>query len=238
MSKNISKNFITIQGWMVEELDLNSNNLLVFALIYGFNQDEESEFTGSLNYICNWLNCSRPTASKALNDLVEKQLLIKHTKHINNITFNSYKINFSVVKKLYGGSKETLSGGSKETLPYIDNINNNNYKRDEIFENSILSFWGFNEIANYDKARLVKDFVFSITNAGKLDYFKKQFADYQKVKTNPQFKHSLQKFLGQQSQRFEDGTWDSEIWETKIVKNQTQLPKGVIDHSDNKDLFA
>jgi hypothetical protein len=126
MSKNISKNFITIQGWMVEELDLNSNNLLVFALIYGFNQDEESEFTGSLNYICNWLNCSKPTASKALNDLVEKQLLIKHTKHINNITFNSYKINFSVVKKLYGGGKETLSGGSKETLPYIDNINNNN----------------------------------------------------------------------------------------------------------------
>jgi uncharacterized phage protein (TIGR02220 family) len=125
MSKNISKNFITIQGWMVEELDLNSNNLLVFALIYGFNQDEESEFTGSLNYICNWLNCSKPTASKALNDLVEKQLLIKRTKYINNITFNSYQINFTVVKKLYGGDKETLSGGSKETLPYIDNINNN-----------------------------------------------------------------------------------------------------------------
>jgi hypothetical protein len=124
MSKNISKNFITIQGWMVQELDLNSNNLLVFALIYGFNQDEESEFTGSLNYICNWLNCSKPTASKALNDLVEKQLLIKRTKYINNITFNSYQINFSVVKKLYGGDKETLSGGSKETLPYIDNINN------------------------------------------------------------------------------------------------------------------
>jgi hypothetical protein len=126
MSKNISKNFITIQGWMVEELDLNSNNLLVFALIYGFNQDEESEFTGSLNYICNWLNCSKPTASKALNDLVEKQLLIKRTKYINNITFNSYQINFSVVKKLYGGSKETLSGGGKETLPYIDNINKDN----------------------------------------------------------------------------------------------------------------
>ena len=103
---------------MVEELDLNSNNLLVFALIYGFNQDEESEFTGSLNYICNWLNCSKPTASKALNDLVEKQLLIKHTKPINNITFNSYKINFPVVKKLYGGDKETL--------PNIYNINNNN----------------------------------------------------------------------------------------------------------------
>jgi predicted transcriptional regulator len=163
----MENNYLTIQGWMVSKLGLSGNDLLVFALIYGFSQDGETEFTGSINYITRWLNCSRPTAIKALKNLTENNILEKSTITMNGVSFNRYKANLQVVKKLYPpsknddlGSKETLrgvvkklNGGSKETLPnntintIIDNIEE---KEEEIytplsfdFKKSLLSY-GFN----------------------------------------------------------------------------------------------
>jgi len=119
---------------MVTELELSSNNLLTYSLIYGFSQDGQNEFTGSINYICSWLNCSRPTAMKSLTYLCERQLIIKTSTEQNGVIFNRYKVNLQVVKKLdrggketLQGSKETLQGGGKETLPNNTNINNNSY---------------------------------------------------------------------------------------------------------------
>ena len=56
-----NKDYIVIQGWMINDLNLNGNELLAFALIYGFTKDGESEYTGSINYLSNWLNCTRKT---------------------------------------------------------------------------------------------------------------------------------------------------------------------------------
>lgn len=110
-----SENFVIIQGWMCNELELKGNDLLVFALIYGFSQDGESTFHGSRNYIANTFNISRPTVDKALQNLVDKQYIIKYETDDFNAP-NTYAVNIQVVKKLYMGSKETLQGGSKETL--------------------------------------------------------------------------------------------------------------------------
>jgi hypothetical protein len=121
--KNIKDNYIVIQGWMVQDLNLSGNELMTFALIYGFCQDNESEFTGSINYVCTWLNCTRPTAAKALKGLTDKGLIIKNVVNLNGVQFNRYKINIEGVKNLYRGSKESLHGGSKESLP--NNIINN-----------------------------------------------------------------------------------------------------------------
>jgi hypothetical protein len=129
-------NYLVIQGWMVSELNLSSNDLLTYALIYGFSQDGETEFTGSINYLCKWLNCSRPTAIKSLKFLTEKNLIIKNVNTINGVSFNRYKISLQVVKNLNMGSKETLLGGSKETLPNNTIINNTNNN----IENNIYSF--------------------------------------------------------------------------------------------------
>ena len=142
----MKNNYLVIQGFMVSELNLSGNDLLTYALIYGFSQDGETEFTGSINYLCKWLNCSRPTAIKSLKFLTEKNLIIKSVNTINGVSFNRYKISLGVVKNLNWGSKETLLGGSKETLPNntilnstnnnIDNIN----KRKEKFKNDLFPF--------------------------------------------------------------------------------------------------
>ena len=41
-----NENFILIQGWMINNLKLSGNDLLVYAIIYGFTQDGEQWFEG------------------------------------------------------------------------------------------------------------------------------------------------------------------------------------------------
>ena len=140
-------NYLVIQGWMVSELNLSGNDLLTYALIYGFSQDGETEFTGSINYLCKCLNCSRPTAIKSLKFLTEKNLIVKNVNTINGVSFNRYKISLWVVKNLNRGSKETLPGGSKETLPNNTTINNTNNN----IEMHPLCFWIQNDLKNVSK---------------------------------------------------------------------------------------
>lgn len=108
-------NYVVIQGWMCNELDLSGNELLIFAMIYGFSQDGESSFNGSRTYIANTFNISKPTVDKSLKSLIDKGLIEKTTKIINGVKLNRYKVPVVVVKNLYRGSKEILPP-SKEIL--------------------------------------------------------------------------------------------------------------------------
>jgi len=112
-----NQNFITIQGWMLNSLDLKSNELLVFALIYGFSQDNQSKFTGSLRYIQNTLNIGRNTAIRALASLTEKEYINKDILDVNGVTFCHYSFNSGVVSKKINSVPEKGS--------YIYNNNNN-----------------------------------------------------------------------------------------------------------------
>lgn len=79
MEKQLSnKNYIAIADWMVRDLDLSSRELLTYAIIYGFSQDGESCFSGSLDYLASWLNVSdRANVSRTLSSLVKKGLISK-----------------------------------------------------------------------------------------------------------------------------------------------------------------
>lgn len=120
------ENYITIQGWMVKELGLSGNELLCYALIYGFSQNEDSVFSGSCKYISEWLNVSRQTTVAVLKKLCEKGLICKVEKTINNIIFYDYKVckdSLQGVKNFDRGCQNSLQGCQK-TLHHIY-INNN-----------------------------------------------------------------------------------------------------------------
>lgn len=70
-------NYIQICGWMINELDLKGNELLIYALIHGFCQDGKSVFKGSLSYIMAWLNISKPTCITGIQSLIDKGLIVK-----------------------------------------------------------------------------------------------------------------------------------------------------------------
>ena len=101
-----SENVVVIHGWMCNELNLKGNELLVFALIYGFSCDGASTFFGGRRYISETFNISLPTVDKALKSLVDSEFIIKEAGDSTHT--DTYYVNEGVVKKLYGGGKETL----------------------------------------------------------------------------------------------------------------------------------
>lgn len=131
--------YISIQGWMVNELKLKGNDLIVYAIIYGFSQDGETEFRGSLKYLMRSTNTTKPTVIKTLQWLASKDYIIKTSLLINKVKFNTYKINEQVVNNILEGSKENSSIGSKETLPNNTIINTLANKKEK-FKSSLIEF--------------------------------------------------------------------------------------------------
>lgn len=134
------ENYYQISGFMINRLRLKGVPLNVYAIIYGFSQDGESEFTGSLQYLCDFCGgVSKPTVIKALKELTEAGLILRREDYINNLCFPRYKANLPLLKKLNGGIEENLTGavknfngGSKETLPNNKNDNTSLNNKDNI----------------------------------------------------------------------------------------------------------
>ncbi len=90
MSAVKDANFIAIQGWMRTKLNLKGNELLIYALIYGFSQDGNSKFTGTRRYIAEWCGCSMRTVDNTLGSLVAKKLIVKHEEYVNGVRTCEY----------------------------------------------------------------------------------------------------------------------------------------------------
>ena len=85
-----NENFITIQGWMVNELELSGNDLICYAVIYGFSQDD-NYWEGSQTYLSEWLGISRRTTIDVLNRLILNGHIDKQEYEVNKVKFCKYK---------------------------------------------------------------------------------------------------------------------------------------------------
>ncbi len=111
-SKVKSENYIHIPGWAVCELGLKGNELLIYAIIFGFSQEENQTFRGSLRYLMDWTNSTKATVINVLKSLTKKGLIEKKEKIINGVKFCEYCVTRfknedspikPVVKNLYQG---------------------------------------------------------------------------------------------------------------------------------------
>lgn len=59
------QNYVTIQGWMFD-LGLTGNDIIVYAAIYGFCQDEQSDFHGGYEWLSKTLRIGRATAIRVV----------------------------------------------------------------------------------------------------------------------------------------------------------------------------
>ena len=167
-------NYYQISGWMGNRLGLRGNELICFAVIYGFSQDEETWFNGNLDYLSGCMFCSRPTTLLCLEKLLKLDLIRKHEAVVNGKKRCYYKATVSFedghieyIPKDEDTSKEPLPMTSKEPLPN-NNSNNNkgnnikekrlsndNQKKDE-FSQDFLEFWELydnkkNKVGTYKK---------------------------------------------------------------------------------------
>ena len=123
-SKVKNENHIVIHGWMVNNLDLKGNELLIYAIIYGFSQTENQKYIGSLQYLADWTNSTKQGVIKSLKSLIEKQLILKEDKFINGVKFVKYyatKFN-GVLNKVEWGIKQSLTNNIEYNIE--DNIDN------------------------------------------------------------------------------------------------------------------
>lgn len=130
MGKVQNENYVLIQGWMINELKLKGNELIVYAIIYGFTQIEGQLFNGSLQYLADWTNSTKQGVVKNLKSLIEKGLIKKNDKVINGVKFCEYyvtKFN-GVCNKVEQGIQQSLIPPMQQSLTNninIDNTNNN-----------------------------------------------------------------------------------------------------------------
>lgn len=113
-------NFITIQGWMVTDLRLKGNELIVYAAIYGFSQAANQAFKGSLQYLADWTNSTKQGVIKALKSLVEKGLIDKKESMINGVKFCEYSAlqRNMVLNKVVRGIKQSLPNNIEYNIDY------------------------------------------------------------------------------------------------------------------------
>lgn len=139
------ESFFTVQAFMVNELKLKGNELLIYAIIFGFSQAENQFFTGSLNYLASWCGISSKTTVKTiLNNLIDKGLLEKEDIYKNGVKYCKYralteiksvsipadedvknckgisKIDTGYIKNCYGGISKIDMGISKIVPNNID----------------------------------------------------------------------------------------------------------------------
>lgn len=125
-----SENFISIQGWMVSELGLKGNELLIYAIIYGFSQDGESRFTGSLRYLCDWTNSTKTGVSKCLQSLVLNGYLVKTDIIKSGVKFCEYH-----TTKVMGGCNKVTHPIQQSNTGGMQQSGHNNIDLDNIEEN-------------------------------------------------------------------------------------------------------
>ena len=115
-SKVLDDTYIVIQSWMVKELGLKDKELLVYALIYGFSQDGETWFTGSMQYIGDWIGVDRKHVYiRYIKPLLDRNLLVRETDVRNNVEFPKYRAikPFGIDTPKLGGGVPNWDGGSQ-----------------------------------------------------------------------------------------------------------------------------
>lgn len=121
--------YVVLQGWMLSDLKLKGNELIIYACIYGFSQAESQVFNGSLQYLADWTNSTKQGVLRCLKSLIEKGLIAKNEKLINGVKFCEYratKLN-TVCNKSEYGIKQSLIPPIQQSLPNnlsLDNLSN------------------------------------------------------------------------------------------------------------------
>jgi hypothetical protein len=151
-------NYVVVQGWMVNQLKLSGNELMVYATIYGFSQDKKSKFKGSLQYVADSFGITRRGVMVILNRLLKKKYIRKFEYKDNGVKYCDYQVaaeflpkkapeesgegggekssppgekdSPGVVKKVHQGGEKSSPGGGEKSSPHIT-------KRDNLDINNI-----------------------------------------------------------------------------------------------------
>lgn len=112
-------------------------------------------------------------------------------------------------------NKESSINYETESHPPPDWILKNEMAKD--LENKLCKYFAISEISNFQSFAKIRRFLFELNNHGKLQHFENQLINYIKFKEiDKSYPHSLDKFLGWNGQKFENGKWNECDWALRI----------------------
>lgn len=209
---------------MINVLNLKGIDLIVYSIIFGFSQDGESEFNGSLKYLCDSANSTKPTIIKALKNLQEMGVIVKKDRIVRNINNPTY---LALIPNLTGGKEslpprqETLPFDSKETLPNNTIINNTIDNKETTPPQEIVFTYKNTNFKNWTKEM----FESSIRDAMKARKEDPKKPNYQLSMLNVFFAHWAESD-GKQMKFQKQDTWETPArlvkWEAGDKKNKYQ----------------
>ena len=121
-------NYYVVQWFMVKELALKGVELGVYAIIYGFSQNNQ-QFDGSRQYLADWCCASKQSIDNALKSLCEKGLLEKSKFYVNGVAACSYRaVDREKIPKNFAQPKNLGTGSQKTCLPQPKNLGTGNQK--------------------------------------------------------------------------------------------------------------
>lgn len=124
--------YVNIQSFMVNELHLSGNALIIYAVIYGFSQDGDSWFTGSRAYLAAWCQASKSTVSRNLDALCSDGLIERRERTESGVLLVDYRVARCTQNEQGGVPKMGTVGVPKMGTHNIevDNINSKSSAKD------------------------------------------------------------------------------------------------------------
>lgn len=78
-----NENGFYVAGWMVKDLGLKGNALMIYAVIYGYSQNGKDDYHAGNKYLAEFLGIHPNSVSNTLAELVERGLLTKEEENLN-----------------------------------------------------------------------------------------------------------------------------------------------------------
>lgn len=133
--------YVVLQRFMIDGLGLTGDELIVYAIIYGFCQDGRSSCRCSRSYFAYWIGKSKTTVNRIIDSLVAKGCVMRSHEVVDGQTMPRYLLGASAPavkldhlevvaeepKTTADGGSACDKGGTPTYPPY----------RDEHVENSV-----------------------------------------------------------------------------------------------------
>lgn len=199
------KNFVILEKWMAEDLDVNITELVVFAVIYSFNRNEKGTYYAGIELLKEYTNRSDRCIKYALESLIEKNYIRKTKAQDKYGTYNRYEIPTSVKKiraihakkvcKNFNSDVQNLQRDGAENAS--NNIDNSIYNNQSIISKDMVKLGVHDNVMLNDESL---NYLESITPEldkyiQKCDQFIQEFHLYKQLWTQDQYVECIVNFM-------------------------------------------
>ncbi len=202
---NSLKNFVILEKWMAEDLDVNITELVVFAVIYSFNRNDKGTYYASTKLLKEYTNRSERCIKYALKSLIEKKYIEKTKMHDKYGSYNNYVVSKNI-KNAHAKKGNKICKDCKSNVQNLqldgaeiasNNIENNIYNNQSIISQDMTRLGVHNNvILNAESLKYLESITPEIDEyIQKCDQFIQDFHLYQQPWTQSQYVECITNFI-------------------------------------------